>query len=69
LQAYVVAARVDVEEGGESNGAAKPQDHVDGINEDHQQRVEAEAFLDCRRNEVEEGEEGERRQEDHVVDD
>lgn len=66
---YVVVARVDVEVGREGHGGAEEEDGVEEVNHNHQQRVQAEILLQCRGDEVEEGEEGEDRQEDQVVDD
>lgn len=58
-----------MEVGGESDGGTEEEEGVDQVNDDHQERVEAQILLQRRRDEVEEGQEGEDRDEDQVVDD
>jgi hypothetical protein len=66
---YRVVARVDAEVGGESDGTAEEEQCVEQVNDNHQQWVEAEVLFHRRRDKVKEGEEGEDREEDQVVDD
>lgn len=65
---HLVAARLDTEFGGKGNGGAKPQEGVEGVDDDEDEGVEGETLLDGGGEQIEQTEDGNDSASSRVVD-